>query len=119
MGLKKVCIKDKKTGNIMRVFGSTAEIAVASGTHEYSTKSALKRFLNQQMKLIKNGSVINKMDFSNKSKNKIWEDPHTGKTYAAIWYRDDLLPTGKLDGSGKEEVISKPVYTFRIAKFPS
>lgn len=55
---KRVCIINTETKMIMRVSKEYAKHAVAAGMAHYTTKGALKKFMNRDMKLMRNDRTV-------------------------------------------------------------
>jgi len=67
--------------SIMRVSREYAAILVANGSHTTTSKSKLKKFLNQEAKLHRNKRAIKQFGTVG---TKMTTDPHNGKSYARL-----------------------------------
>lgn len=72
--MKKVCVKHKESGVVRRLPREEAEILVKLGTHHFTTKGSLKRFLKELRKIYYNQSL-----YSDKKNLKIIKDTKDNK----------------------------------------
>lgn len=109
--LKKVCLVDKNTGTLMRTVRSLAIRLVAAGTHTYTTKSKLKKFINRDRKVAKTFAALKAagIDLKGDKKGSTIHREEKGKQIIMVKLGDRQTLKGWLD----------PVYQRRILMFPS